>query len=79
VTTRTTIEWTEQSWNPCTGCNKVSPGCQNCFAERITHFLSPREVSQNVWIGVTVLVDIQRITVSGQAAVAEATPVYDKK
>jgi len=35
VTTRSTIEWTEQSWNPCTGCTKVSPGCQNCFAERM--------------------------------------------
>ena len=35
MTTRTTIEWTEQSWNPCTGCTKVSPGCENCFAERM--------------------------------------------
>jgi protein gp37 len=27
------IEWTEQTWNPSTGCNKVSPGCKNCYAE----------------------------------------------
>lgn len=27
------IEWTEQTWNPTTGCTKVSPGCQNCYAE----------------------------------------------
>ena len=27
------IEWTEQTWNPVTGCTKVSPGCQHCYAE----------------------------------------------
>jgi protein gp37 len=27
------IEWTEQTWNPSVGCNKVSSGCQNCYAE----------------------------------------------
>ena len=27
------IEWTESTWNPVTGCNKVSPGCKNCYAE----------------------------------------------
>jgi len=27
------IEWTEQTWNPTTGCTKVSPGCVNCYAE----------------------------------------------
>jgi protein gp37 len=29
------IEWTESTWNPVTGCNKVSPGCKNCYAERM--------------------------------------------
>jgi len=29
------IEWTEASWNPVTGCSKVSPGCRNCYAERM--------------------------------------------
>ena len=28
------IEWTEETWNPTTGCNKVSAGCKNCYAER---------------------------------------------
>lgn len=28
------IEWTEATWNPVTGCDKVSPGCKNCYAER---------------------------------------------
>lgn len=27
------IEWTDASWNPVTGCTKVSPGCANCYAE----------------------------------------------
>lgn len=31
----TTIEWTEITWNPVTGCSKVSPGCLNCYAERM--------------------------------------------
>lgn len=29
------IEWTETTWNPVTGCTKISPGCQNCYAERM--------------------------------------------
>ncbi|WGR99634.1 phage Gp37/Gp68 family protein [Bradyrhizobium sp. ISRA443] len=31
----TEIEWTDATWNPTTGCTKISPGCQNCYAERI--------------------------------------------
>lgn len=27
------IEWTEFTWNPTTGCNKISPGCKNCYAD----------------------------------------------
>ena len=33
---RSAIEWTEATWNPTTGCTKVSPGCDRCYAERIT-------------------------------------------
>ncbi len=29
------IEWTESTWNPLTGCNKISPGCKHCYAERM--------------------------------------------
>ncbi len=28
-----TIEWTQTTWNPVTGCTKVSPGCDHCYAE----------------------------------------------
>ncbi len=31
-----TIEWTESTWNPLTGCTKISPGCKNCYAERMS-------------------------------------------
>jgi protein gp37 len=32
---RTTIEWTESTWNPITGCDRVSNGCDHCYAERL--------------------------------------------
>jgi protein gp37 len=35
MATKTTIEWTEMSWNPVTGCSKISQGCKNCYAERM--------------------------------------------
>lgn len=34
--TATKIEWTEVSWNPLTGCSKISPGCKHCYAERMS-------------------------------------------
>jgi protein gp37 len=33
------IEWTESTWNPVTGCNKISPGCKHCYAERMSERL----------------------------------------
>lgn len=33
MATRSAIEWTEQTWNPSTGCTKISPGCKHCYAE----------------------------------------------
>ncbi len=38
----TTIEWTQRVWNPVTGCTKVSPGCANCYAERMAKRLHGR-------------------------------------
>lgn len=34
--TKTAIEWTDKTWNPTVGCNKVSPGCKHCYAETLT-------------------------------------------
>lgn len=43
------IEWTEATWNPVTGCSKVSQGCKNCYAERMAKRLvamgNPRYVN----------------------------------
>lgn len=33
------IEWTEATWNPVTGCDKISPGCAHCYAERMARRL----------------------------------------
>jgi protein gp37 len=35
MATKSTIEWTEMTWNPVTGCTKVSEGCRHCYAERM--------------------------------------------
>jgi protein gp37 len=35
MATNSAIEWTESTWNPLTGCTKISPGCKNCYAERM--------------------------------------------
>lgn len=34
VSDNSAIEWTDATWNPVTGCTKVSPGCKHCYAER---------------------------------------------
>ena len=33
MSANSSIEWTEATWNPVTGCTKVSPGCAHCYAE----------------------------------------------
>ncbi len=32
---KSSIEWTDMTWNPVTGCTKVSPGCKHCYAEKM--------------------------------------------
>lgn len=39
MATKSSIEWTQSTWNPLTGCTKVSPGCKHCYAERMAHRL----------------------------------------
>lgn len=39
MSTQTKIEWTEMTWNPMTGCSKISPGCKHCYAETMAHRL----------------------------------------
>ena len=40
------IEWTESTWNPLTGCTKISPGCKNCYAERMAKRLQAMGVEK---------------------------------
>src|SRR5580704_969309 len=39
MATNSPIEWTDATWNPVTGCSKISPGCKHCYAERLAHRL----------------------------------------
>jgi protein gp37 len=39
VATKSTIEWAEMTWNPVTGCTKISQGCKHCYAERLAERL----------------------------------------
>ena len=43
---QTKIEWTETTWNPTTGCTKISLGCKNCYAERMANRLKLMGVSK---------------------------------
>ena len=40
------IEWTDATWNPVTGCNKISPGCKHCYAERMAGRLQAMRVDK---------------------------------
>lgn len=42
----TKIEWTDASWNPITGCTKISSGCQHCYAEVMTRRLKAMHVDK---------------------------------
>ena len=44
--TKSLIEWTEVTWNPVTGCTKVSHGCKNCYAERMSRRLHAMGVNK---------------------------------
>lgn len=62
----TSIEWTDATWNPVRGCSRISPGCKNCYAERVAarfsdpgapfHLFAERMPSPH-WTGKTGLVE----------------------
>ena len=39
MSTASSIEWTDATWNPLSGCTKISPGCKHCYAERMARRL----------------------------------------
>lgn len=57
---KTSIEWTQQTWNPVRGCSRVSEGCRNCYAEHIaarfsTHALQDGETPGGTFAGYAVM------------------------
>lgn len=46
MATRSTIEWTETTWNPVTGCTKISYGCKHCYADRMAKRLQAMGVAK---------------------------------
>ena len=44
--TRSAIEWTQMTWNPTTGCTKISPGCKHCYAEVMSRRLKAMGVTK---------------------------------
>ncbi len=45
MATNSSIEWTDTTWNPLTGCTKISPGCKHCYAERMSRRLKAMGVA----------------------------------
>jgi protein gp37 len=44
------IEWTDVTWNPVRGCSPVSPGCANCYAERVgARMMVPEDLRVREW------------------------------
>jgi protein gp37 len=46
MATKSAIEWTDFTWNPLTGCNKISAGCKNCYADRMAKRLKAMGVAK---------------------------------
>ena len=46
MSTKSSIEWTEHTWNPTVGCNKISPGCKHCYAETMAYRLQAMGVPE---------------------------------
>ena len=46
MASQSSIEWTEVTWNPVTGCTKISSGCKYCYAERMAKRLMAMGVEQ---------------------------------
>jgi protein gp37 len=47
MATHSNIEWTEMTWNPVTGCTRVSQGCKHCYAERMAKRLNAMGVERH--------------------------------
>lgn len=66
------IEWTNQTWNPVTGCSKVSAGCKNCYAITMSHRLQAMPNMQNRYGGTTKKRENGTINFTGKVMCHEA-------
>ncbi len=64
MSARSRIEWTDATWNPTTGCNKVSAGCKNCYAERMAERLQNMDGSGRYRNGFTLTMHDDERTMS---------------
>jgi protein gp37 len=46
MSTKSSIEWTEHTWNPTVGCSKISPGCKHCYAETMAYRLQAMGIAE---------------------------------
>jgi protein gp37 len=53
MSTTTSIEWADRSWSPVLGCEKVSPGCDHCYAIRTSHRLAHMPHTRDLYAGLT--------------------------
>jgi protein gp37 len=61
----TSIEWTDATWNPVTGCTKISPGCKHCYAERMARrLLAMRQPRYRNGFRVTLQPDVLELPLS---------------
>ena len=59
MSSKSNIEWTDLTWNPVTGCTKISPGCKNCYAHRMARRLhAMRQVRYRNNFAVTLQPDV---------------------
>lgn len=77
---KSSIEWTEQTWNPLGGCAEISPGCVNCYAMTMAHRLAG--MGQKKYQGTTKKLPNGKVTWTGKMNLDEAAlqiPLKSKK
>jgi len=69
MSTQTSIEWTERTWNPAVGCSKLSPGCAHCYAEVMARRLQAMRVKgyKNGFEGTLLPNSIHWVIVGGES------------
>lgn len=67
------IRWCDYSWNPMTGCSKVSPGCRSCYSERIAHRFAGTKAYPN---GFAVTLHPERLGEPGKLKAPAGTKIF---